>query len=220
MNDSRQKILNQIRSSLHRGELTVTEKNELAKRFALHPRGILPHLTEDPVTYFIQQAKKSLAEVERIHSSAEIPPFLLTLLPRPISLRIASNKELDFIPWENFSEITLQKGPALSSDKIALTSSLCGIAETGTLVLTSSKESPTTLNFLPEIQVVLLSEENIVAHYEDAWDKIREKTIHSRTINFITGPSRTGDIEQTMQIGVHGPKKVYILLYVEKYLCP
>lgn len=104
----------------------------------------------------------------------------------------------------------------IPSDQVSVTHCLCGIAETGTLVLLSSPDSPTTLNFLPEMHIVLLSKKNIVGYYEEAWDLIRQQQHLPRLINFITGPSCTGDLEQTLQIGVHGPKQLHILIYNEE----
>lgn len=213
MTDSRQKILQQIQKSFHRNALTPAQEHELAKRFSLHPRGVLPRLEGNILEIFIDKAKKSLAHVELIHTLAEIPKLLLNRLSKPVALKIATSSELTLIPWNNYPEIIMTEGAAIATDKISMTTCLCGVAETGTLVLLSSPQSPTTLNFLTEIHIVLLAKQNIVAHYEDAWDIIREQNLDSRTVNFITGPSRTGDIEQTMQIGVHGPKEIYILLY-------
>ena len=51
--------------------------------------------------------------------------------------------------------------------------------------------------------------------YEDAWDRLRAAEGEGRlprTVNFITGPSRTGDIEQTIQMGAHGPRRLHVIL--------
>ena len=84
-------------------------------------------------------------------------------------------------------------------------------------MLTSGPGTPTTLNFLPDTHIVVLREDQIVASYEDGWDLLRARVAASpagwpRTINLITGPSRTGDIEQTLELGAHGPKALAVLI--------
>jgi L-lactate dehydrogenase complex protein LldG len=161
--------------------------------------------------------------------------------PMPLTIYIGNDPIFEFIEWHPecivkkwHREYILNKGNPEYSNKehsefiinnalleysnlISLTSSFCGVAETGTIVLLSSLESPTTLNFLPTTHFVLLSTQSIVAYYEDAWDMVRaNNTVLPRTVNFITGPSRTADIEQTIQMGMHGPKELIILLYSQK----
>ena len=88
------------------------------------------------------------------------------------------------------------------------------LAGTGTLLLASGPDHPTTLNFLPETHVVMLRASQIAGPYEDIWDKVRA-TFGSdlpRTLNFVTGPSRSADIEQTLQLGAHGPRRLHIVI--------
>ena len=88
-------------------------------------------------------------------------------------------------------------------------------AETGTLFLVSGTDNPTTLNFLPEAQTILIAASDIVGSYEEAWDRVRaiygQGTL-PRTVNLISGPSRTADIEQTIVRGAHGPSRLLVLI--------
>jgi L-lactate dehydrogenase complex protein LldG len=93
-----------------------------------------------------------------------------------------------------------------------LTPCLAAVAETGTLMLISGPETPTTLNFLPDTQIVAMRAGQVVASYEDGWDLVRSRGPMPRTINFVTGPSRTGDIEQRIQLGAHGPRRLHVIL--------
>jgi L-lactate dehydrogenase complex protein LldG len=94
-----------------------------------------------------------------------------------------------------------------------LTEAFVGIAETGSLVLLSSVGSPTSLNFLPDNYLCVLRRDHIVRHIEDVWDRIRQQTDQlPRAINFVTGPSRTADVEQTIQLGAHGPRRLHVIL--------
>jgi L-lactate dehydrogenase complex protein LldG len=90
----------------------------------------------------------------------------------------------------------------------------CAIAETGSLVKLSSDASPTALNFLPDNFICLLQRQRIVRHIEDVWDLIRkEQAGMPRAVNIITGPSRTADVEQTIQLGAHGPRRMHVIIY-------
>ena len=84
-----------------------------------------------------------------------------------------------------------------------------GIAETGTLVMVSSKQSPVNHHFLPEFNIAILRQSKLVDTMESLWPLIGE---HPRTINLITGPSKTADIEQTIVYGAHGPRTLHIIL--------
>lgn len=96
-----------------------------------------------------------------------------------------------------------------------VSAAFAGIAETGTLMLISGPDNPTSLNFLPEAHIVVLPTAWIVGSYEEAFACFRAATKPSempRTINWITGPSRTADIEQTLLLGAHGPKQLLAIL--------
>ena len=105
---------------------------------------------------------------------------------------------------------------------MSLTPCLAAIAETGTLMLVSGADTPTTLNFLPDTHIVVLRAGQVVAGYEDAWDLVRgrgaggDPPAWPRTVNLITGPSRTGDIEQRIQLGAHGPRRLHVVLVDER----
>jgi len=77
----------------------------------------------------------------------------------------------------------------------------------------SGANSPTSLNFLPDNYLCILRRERLVKHIEDVWQRLRdEHTGLPRAINFITGPSRTADVEQTIQLGAHGPRRLHVIL--------
>ena len=103
--------------------------------------------------------------------------------------------------------------PARDSDLIGITGAFCAIAETGTLMMCSGKDTPAVNSLLPETHIAVVSRSRIVAGKEDAWDLLR-RDIGSmpRAVNFISGPSRTADIEQTVTLGAHGPYRVHVLL--------
>ena len=103
-------------------------------------------------------------------------------------------------------------GRAEPDDLVSVTPALAGIAETGTLMAASGPDHPTTLNFLPAVHIVVLQADRVVGTYEEAWERLREAGALPRTVNLITGPSRTGDIEQTIFLHAHGPGRLHIVL--------
>jgi len=90
------------------------------------------------------------------------------------------------------------------------------IAETGTLMLPSSKQRPTTINLLPDTAIAILRASRVVGPYEEAWDLLRadcpDGGFMPRNVMLVTGPSRSADIEQTLELGAHGPRRLHVVL--------
>jgi L-lactate dehydrogenase complex protein LldG len=110
--------------------------------------------------------------------------------------------------------IEVLSGPAQATDSVALSHAFAGAAETGTLFLSSGVDNPSTLNFMPENHFVVVLVGDIVGSYEECWTKLRSTCGGSmpRTVNLISGPSRTADIEQTIVMGAHGPKTLVVFI--------
>ncbi|MGB1109431.1 MAG: LutC/YkgG family protein [Gammaproteobacteria bacterium] len=102
-------------------------------------------------------------------------------------------------------------GSSDGSHTVAVNLAVAAIAETGSLVLPSSPVSPANLNFLPDLEIILVDETAIVKRMEDVWALLREAGM-PRVVNIVTGPSRTADVEQTIQLGAHGPRELHVLL--------
>jgi L-lactate dehydrogenase complex protein LldG len=80
-------------------------------------------------------------------------------------------------------------------------------------VLCSGPSAPTSHNFLPEDHIVVVDSTRIFRHQEDVWTLLRNREdAAARVVNLITGPSKTGDIEQTIQYGAHGPRRLHLLI--------
>lgn len=110
-------------------------------------------------------------------------------------------------------ELTLHRRAVRDGDRAGITVAFAGIAETGSLVLLSGPQTPTTLNFLVDDFICLLPAQRILAHLEDGWDRLRAEIGGlPRAVNLITGPSRTADVEQTIQLGAHGPRRLHVIL--------
>ena len=121
---------------------------------------------------------------------------------------------LEGVRWSN--RLAVERRAARGSDRLSVTGAFAGIAETGSVMLLSGPESPTTLNFLPEDHIVVLRESRIVAHLEDAWALLREeRESMPRTVNLICGPSKTGDVELEILEGAHGPRRFHVVVVRE-----
>jgi L-lactate dehydrogenase complex protein LldG len=103
-------------------------------------------------------------------------------------------------------------GPATGNERVSITPCIAAIAETGSVVMASGARTPANLNFLPDTHIIVVYESQLVRHVEDVFARIRLYSPLPRGINFVTGPSRTADIEQTLEIGAHGPRRMHILL--------
>jgi L-lactate dehydrogenase complex protein LldG len=114
------------------------------------------------------------------------------------------------------SEITVGPSAAdLFNYDVGITMAQAGIAETGTLVLEAEKERHRLVSLLPPVHIALVRSRDIHLTIGDALEQLRDQAEMSRAITFITGPSRTADIELTLTVGVHGPKELYVIVLEE-----
>ncbi|WP_022727912.1 LutC/YkgG family protein [Fodinicurvata sediminis] len=217
MTDSRARILDQIRRSR-----AAVQDDVVDHRLAEHPRGPIPARAqlsaEERLALFIQQATAVDATVSRLQAVQEIPQAVASYLRErnlPATLRMAPDRKLIDLPWTSqASGLEVQAGCVEATDAVSLVPAFAAVAETGTLILHSGAERPTGLNFLPDTHIVMLEARDITGTYEQVWDRLRAQNDGRlpRTVNMITGPSRTADIEQTIQLGAHGPRRLHILV--------
>lgn len=222
MSGSRDHVLAAIRGALKRGPLAAHRTAELERRLAAHRAGVVPARGRPDraarVERFVAEAQRVDATTARVWGLAEVPGVVAGWLAEgnlPTTLKVAPDPALEDIPWAEQPLLRVARGPAGDSDSVSVTGALAGVAETGTLVLLSGPDSPTTLNFLPDTHIVVLPAARIVGAYEDAWKMLRDGGDMPRAVNWITGPSRTADIEQTMQLGAHGPRRLHIVVVGE-----
>ena len=221
MSEGRAQILNGIRRSLRRGEVPAGVRQELQQRLDVPPRGPMvarARLEQDAkVDLFCQWAEANIATVARV-ARADVPAEIVGYLARsnlPAQAAMAPSPELDRYDWASQKMLGVRRGRGEATDLVSITGAFAGIAETGTLVMASGPDHPVTLNLLPDTHVVVLREADIVSGYEDVWTRFRArygKDRMPRTVNTITGPSRTGDIEQAIELGAHGPRRMHIVV--------
>ena len=207
-------ILGRIRGNLDAASDRAAREKSARARLDERRANLVPARGQlDPagrVDLFVKQAEEADATVRRVAGAGDVPGAVADWLRqnnRPMSVRRAPDPALDAYPWDSETLLTVEAGKAESTDETSVTAAHCGVAETGTLMLTSAGDRPTTLNFLPESHIVVLRAGQVVASYEDGWALLREAERGEsgwnmpRTVNFITGPSRSADIEQTLQLG-------------------
>jgi L-lactate dehydrogenase complex protein LldG len=222
----REDILGGIRRALKRGPLDAATAAALDASLAAPKRNLVPARATSldhagQVDLFVAMAEEVQTTVDRVADLADVPQAVADYLASqnlPADLVASPDPALDAIPWAERPLLRLRRGKAEGGDKASLTRAFAAVAETGTLMLVSGAQTPTTLNFLPDTHIVVLRADQVVASYEDGWTLLRERQAAAgeaalpRTVNFITGPSRTGDIEQRMQLGAHGPRRLHIVL--------
>ena len=169
-------------------------------------------LTEDPLARFRRLAEASGSTLDEA-ASAAVPGCVAAYL-KDAGLTHAAVvwPALAALPWAAAGIAAEARAPQ-TTDAIGITAACCGIAETGTLLLLSAGDSPGATSLVPETHIALLPRERIVRDFEAAFARVHaERGALPRALAFISGPSRTADIEQTIVIGAHGPKRVHIIL--------
>jgi L-lactate dehydrogenase complex protein LldG len=210
--NARDKILGRIRNAqAHTAKGVYAES--ISSHLARHPRGPMPPPPGDWVACFKERAVKLSSDVLETNDKMEIPALLAHYLSeKELPMRGVCWPSLGGLPW-SAAGLDMQSRPAKDQDLVGVTGAFCAIAETGTLMLLSGAKTPATTSLLPETHVAVLDPRRIVATMEDAWDLMRKECKQSpRAVNFISGPSRTADIEQTVTLGAHGPYRVLLIL--------
>jgi L-lactate dehydrogenase complex protein LldG len=220
MSDSRAAILGTIRRGLNRGRLPADQVMMLRARLDAHPRQLIPARTNIDhaarIALFIQMAALQFVTFTRISDETSVPEAISDYLKSqnlPAELVVAPHPDLQAVDWAASPLLTIRYGRADESDMVSVQRGFAGIAETGTLMLPSGSATPTTLNLLPDTEIVVLKADQIVGAYEEAFDRLREsEDFMPRNVMLVTGPSRSADIERTLELGAHGPRRLHIVL--------
>ncbi len=212
---SRERILARIRKAQGRGASrpSQAELGAIETYLRAHPRGTLPKVEGDLVARFRARAEAMQSTTDEVASEGDVPGALARYLK-------AGNLPLSGCIWPQLAHLdwkaaglALEPRGATAEDALGVTGAFAAVAETGTLVLASGPDTPATASLLPETHVAVVRAGRIVAHMEDAFALAREAFGQMpRAINFVSGPSRTADIDQTIVLGAHGPSRVHIIL--------
>jgi L-lactate dehydrogenase complex protein LldG len=218
---ARDAILARVRKALRRQGPDADPLARARAYVAEHRHGPRPAFAADLVATFVEQATRMESTVERLAAPDEIPAAVARYLDALVlPAAIAEQKSHAGVCWPAFAGLdwagaglAIEARPTTGADRLGITGVLCAIAETGTLVVASGAATPTATTLLPDTHVAVLSARDIVPGMEEAFARVRGSDGRMpRAVNLISGPSRTGDIEQTIVLGAHGPYRVHILL--------
>lgn len=218
----RDAVLGSIRRSLGVNGSEPAREQTVQERIGQHKKGLIPARGEisqkERVALFKTMIEQAFATVSVLSSTEEIPSAVAGYLRSknlPLEIRRGSDPRLEATPWKNEKTLTVTTGPSDGKQFAGISHAFGGVAETGTVVMVSGPENPTTLSFLPEHHIIVLDAKDLAGNYEAVWERIREKYGAGnmpRTVNWISGPSRTADIEQVLLQGAHGPRGLHVLL--------
>ncbi len=195
---------------------------ELADRIANPKQNLIPARAGGPeperYALFLAKCRELAVTIDEIASDDAAPAAIadyLKGLNLPGRLKLSPSPEVTDLPWDTAPLLDVASGAAEISDQTGVTPAFAGIAETGTLVFVSGKETPPTLNFVPDNHIVVMRRSQVVRAMEDAFAAARERFgagVMPRTLNLVSGPSRTGDVEQKIVMGAHGPRRLHIVM--------
>ncbi len=209
---SREAILNRVRSRL-KVRASGDRRAAVEAHIAAHPRSPQPQPAIDGVATFRERALKLASTCDRVASLAQVPAAIARYLAEhELPARAVCWTTVGALDWGS-AGLYVEARPARGDDAVGITGAYCGVAETGTLAVLSGRDTPGSVSLLPETHIAIVECARIVPAMEDVWSLLRSE--HSglpRALNFISGPSRTADIEQTVSLGAHGPSRVHIVL--------
>lgn len=217
----REAVLGRIRNASRDNPLRA-DREALRARMREHGINLMPSRADkgevERFELFIAKCEELGVSVDRLKDASEVPEAVAAWLSArnlAAGIRLSPAAEIAGLPWEHAPLLNCETGAAEITDQVAVTPAAAGIAETGTLVMASGAETPATLNFVPDNHIVVLKRSQVVRAMEDAFGLLRDRFGEGnlpRTVNMISGPSRTGDVEQKIVMGAHGPRRLHIML--------
>lgn len=197
----------------------------VAERMQQPPPPLVPQRAQKPKSeqkaLFKAFLEGQSATVIEVKSKAEIPAAVAAYLRQnnlPMRIRTGSDVYLRELDWASEPALERQEGRADSSDDVGLSRVTAAVAETGTLVLASGPDNPVTVTFLPENHIAVVEDSAVVGGFEGVWDRLRARFGRggmSRTVNFVSGPSRTADIGGQLVMGAHGPRRLCVIMVAQ-----
>lgn len=219
---ARASILQRIRARQGRGPTpTDYEQGEIAQYLAQHSAGPRPRAPDDLQRQFGSMAERMSSSVDTVATMRDAPDAAARYLrSQQLAMRAVIWPALSYLDWAGAGIDAAARAPrrdeSAGADLVGITGCFCALAETGTLVLLSGPHTIASTHLLPETHIALVAASRILAGMEDAFALLRaersEEARMPRAINMVSGPSRTGDIEQTIVLGAHGPYRVHIIV--------
>ncbi|MEO8157265.1 MAG: lactate utilization protein [Betaproteobacteria bacterium] len=210
---ARDNILRRIREANGQQNATPGGREAVLARIEGHARGPLPTMEWDTRARFRERCIAMMSTVDEVESVADVPRAVAAYLKQ-------NNLPTSGACWPEFAQLdwygaglAVESRPSNGEDKLGITGVYCALAENGTLMLLSGEDTHATTSLLPENHVAIVPASRIVRSMEDAWDLLRaECSGLPRQVNFVSGPSRTADIEMTLVLGAHGPFRVHVII--------
>lgn len=219
--NARENILARLRDRLGRNTKNSARGHvNIDEYLAAHAKGPQPKIDGDLLTRFCEESKKLSSSIDDVASLRDVPQAVARYLAEHgLPGQAVCWPEFAGLDWRE-ARLDVASRTVIGSDAVGITGCHCAIAETGTLMLCSGPLTPAALSLLPETHIVIVPAGCIVGVMEEAWQRVRAEALDGkstwpRAINFISGPSRTGDIEQTIVLGAHGPYRVHIVIVRE-----
>jgi len=220
--NARDSVFASIRRSLGVTGTEAPRRREVADRIAGHPRGVIPArgqgLAQEQLDLFARMVELAAGSIARVGDLADVPAEVSAFLRRhnlPMAAQRGADPLLAALPWERAGTLDVSTAPSSGNALSSVSHAFGAVAETGTLALVSGADNPTSLNFLPDNHIVVVEAKDVAGDYETVWQRLRETFgagLMPRTVNLITGPSRSADIEQTLILGAHGPRRLHVIL--------
>lgn len=214
---ARENILRRIRAAQGRGGDAPTPEELAAARAAIarHEVGPQPPFAHAPdrLAQFRRECDRLGTTHATVGAEAEVPAAVARYLEGAgLGRGVVGWAAYAGLDWAG-AGIAYEARPATAEDRTGLTGCFCGVAETGTVLLLSSPQEPKVNALLPETHVCVVRADRILDTMEDSFARLREEAGEPpRSVFFVSGPSRTADIELTIVIGAHGPYRVHVVI--------
>ncbi len=221
---ARDTIFASIRSSLGVNGQEAPRRKVVADRLSGHPAGVVPQrgqlAARERIAVFDRMLEGAAGSLKHVAGLDEVPTAIGEFLRRhnlPLAVRRGGDEMLANLPWQHEPALEVSTGPSDGAQLASVSRAFGGVVETGTLVLTAGPDNPTTLNFLPDNHIVVIDAKDIAGDFEKVLARLRDTfgAAMPRVVNFITGPSRSADIEQTLILGAHGPRRLHVIVVGE-----
>ena len=219
---ARARIFAKLKTALQDGPPAESRRANVEQRLATPPAHLLPARTKGSPDELRRMFRSYLegqsATVIEVATSDAIPRTVGDYLRAnnlALTVRAGTDAYLAVLPWTTEPALRRDAGAADGRDETGLSHATAGIAETGTLALLSGADNPVTLNYVPETHIVIVEASDLVGATEEVWPKVRARFGRGqmpRTVNFVSGPSRTADIAGTLVTGAHGPRRLCVIV--------
>jgi len=217
---SREDILGRVRASLHRNAgNAAAAREEIVASLGSRRQGPKPAIDADPqalLERFRIKSEVQSSTVDVVAQQSDVPAAIARYLTdMNLPKAAVAQPALAALDWAA-AGLNVECRGARDADLVGITGCFCAVAETGTLMMTSSPDTPAAVSLLPETHIAIVRASRILPYMEDAWNLARKELgTLPRAVNFISGPSRTGDIEQTIVLGAHGPYRVHLVIVAD-----